>query len=568
MKDKTMKCRPMKPFTSLIRMQLNVNYSISALKYRFTREKKKRWEPILIGVAIILSLLPLLAMYTFFMLSVFTGGLMMGQPEMVLAMALVIAQLVIFIFGILYIMGTFYFSKDIMSLVPLPLKPYEIIGAKFAVVLVNEYLTSLPLLLPPVIIFGIGTSQGILYWLKSLAIMAVAPVIPLTIASLLVVLLMRVVNIGRYKDLLVIVGGTALVFASFFVSVLMQKMPEDPEAIKQFFAEQTSLVDLLGRRFPPALWATRALADNGLSGVGYFVLFLAVCAGLFIFMLWVANQVFYRALLAGQEVRRKRKTLTGEQIYRRVGRGSSPVLALLKREWRLMIRTPLYVLNGLTGSIAGPLIIVLMFAVRGSDPELAMLAESLKDPEVVPYAALGGLGIMLFTAGMNIVASTALSREGKTIWVAKMIPVTARQQVDAKFLCSYIVSAAGVLATSLIMALLLRIPILWVVLPAIAGLIGSVPMVALNLLIDVFHPKLVWNSEQEAMKQNMNAGLGMLVSFVVILIMGACAAGALLLGLPVTAAFAAVAVVSVILSALSVPALHAVAEKKYSEIEA
>jgi len=42
MKDKTMKCRPMKPFTSLIRMQLNVNYSISALKYRFTREKKKR----------------------------------------------------------------------------------------------------------------------------------------------------------------------------------------------------------------------------------------------------------------------------------------------------------------------------------------------------------------------------------------------------------------------------------------------------------------------------------------------------------------------------------------------
>ena len=568
MKDDSMKCRPMKPFISLIKMQLNVNYSISALKYRFAREKKKRWEPVLIGVAIILSLLPLLAMYTFFMLSVFTGGLMMGQPEMVLAMALVIAQLVIFIFGILYIMGTFYFSKDIMSLVPLPLKPYEIIGGKFAVVLVNEYLTSLPLLLPPVIIFGIGTSQGILYWLKSLVIMAVAPVIPLTIASLLVVLLMRAVNIGRYKDLLIIVGGTALVFASFFVSVLMQKMPEDPQAIEQFFAEQTSLVDLIGSRFPPAIWATEALADNGLSGIWYFVLFLAVCAGLFIFMLWVANQVFYRALLAGQEIRRKRKTLTGEQIDRRVGRGSSPVLALLKREWRLMIRTPLYVLNGLTGSIAGPLIIVLMFAVRGSDPELARLAESLKDPEVIPYAALGGLGIMLFTAGMNLVASTALSREGKTIWVAKMIPVTARQQVDAKFLCSYIVSAAGVLATSLIMALLLRIPILWVVLATIVGLVGSVPLVALNLLIDVFHPKLVWNSEQEAMKQNMNGGLGMLVSFLVILIMGAAAAGALLPGLPAIAAFAAVAVVSAILSALSIPALHAVAEKKYGEIEA
>ena len=196
-------------------MQLNINYSISALKYRFTREKKKRWEPVLIGAAIIVSLLPLLAMYTAFILSAFAGGMLMGQPEIVLTMAFVFAQLVILIFGIFYIMGTFYFSKDIMSLVPLPLKPYEIIGGKFIVVMVNEYLTSLPLLLPPIIIYGIGTSQGLFYWLKSIVLMAAAPVIPLAIAALMVILLMRVVNIGRYKDLLAVAGGIILIFASF-----------------------------------------------------------------------------------------------------------------------------------------------------------------------------------------------------------------------------------------------------------------------------------------------------------------------------------------------------------------
>ena len=285
-------------------------------------------------------------------------------------------------------------------------------------------------------------------------------------------------------------------------------------------------------------------------------------------MLWVANQVFYKALLAGQEVSRKRKVLTGTQIDKRLGRGTSPVLALLKREWKLMIRTPLYVLNGLVGSIAGPLMVAVLYFMRGSDPELAMMAESLKDPEVVPYVALGCLGLMLFTAGMNLVASTALSREGKTIWVAKMIPVTARQQVDAKFLCSYFVSAIGVLMTTLIMVVLLKLPILWAIGATIVGLIGSVPLAALNLLIDVFHPKLVWNSEQEAMKQNMNGGIGMLISFIVLLIMAAVAFGALLLGLPVTAAFAAVAVVSAILAAVSLFALHAVAEKKYREMEA
>jgi ABC-2 type transport system permease protein len=467
----------MKPFLSFIKMQLNVNYSISALKYRFTREKKKRWEPILIGMVIVVSLLPLLALYTALMLSVFSGGLMMGQPEMVLATAFVMAQLVILIFGILYIMGTFYFSKDIMSVVPLPLKPYEIIGGKFIVVLVNEYLTSIPLLLPPIIIFGVGTSQGVLYWLKSLIIMVIAPVIPLAIASLLVILLMRVVNIARYKDLLVIVGGIVLIFASFMVSALMQNIPENTKDIEQFFASQTSLVDMIGSRFPPAIWAAKGLSGGGLSGAEYFLLFLGVSAVLLVFMLWVANQVFYKALLAGQEVSRKRKVLTGTQIDKRLGRGTSPVLALLKREWKLMIRTPLYVLNGLVGSIAGPLMVAVLYFMRGSDPELAMMAESLKDPEVVPYVALGCLGLMLFTAGMNLVASTALSREGKTIWVAKMIPVTARQQVDAKFLCSYFVSAIGVLMTTLIMVVLLKLPILWAIGATIVGLIGSVPLV-------------------------------------------------------------------------------------------
>jgi ABC-2 type transport system permease protein len=558
----------MKPFLSFIKMQLNVNYSISALKYRFTREKKKLWEPVLIGVAIMISFLPLLAMYTGLMMTVFAGGALIGQPEMVLVVAFVFAQFTILIFGIFYIMGTFYFSKDLETFVPMPLKPYEIIGGKFAVVMVNEYLTSLPILLPPVIIFGIGTSQGLLYWIKSIILMAAAPAIPLAVAAILVVLVMRVVNIGRYKDLLVIVGGLVLIFVSFFGSMLLQKVPENIDDMQNFFASQTGLVDLIGSRFPPGIWATRGLAEGGLAGLGYFLLFLTVSIVLILFLLWISNLVFYKALLAGQEVRRKRKQLSGVQMDRKMGRETSPVLSLFKREWKLMIRTPLYVLNGLVGSVTGPLILVMMILVQGSDPELAEMLGSLKDPEIVPYATLVTLGIMLFTAGMNVVASTAVSREGRTIWIAKMIPVEAKQQVRAKFLCGCAVSSIGVLATSIIMAFFLKSPLLWIVGATLAGLAGTVPMTVLSLMIDVFHPKLIWNSEQEAMKQNMNSLLGMLASFAVMLVLGAAAGGTLLLSLPVEAAIIAVFVVSVILGAILLAVMDSLAEKKYREIEA
>lgn len=558
----------MKPFAAFLKMQLNVNYGISALKYRFTREKKKLWEPVLIAVVIAVSIVPLLVIYTGMMISLFAAGAIIGQPGIILTLSLLLAQITILIFGLFYVMGTFYFSTDIDSFVPLPLKPYEVIGGKFAVIMVNEYLTSTPILLPPLIIYGIGTSQGLLYWIKSLILILAVPVLPLTAASLFIMLLMRFVNLRKYKDALAIIGGIAILILSIGFSMYMQKMPENAEELQNFFIGQSGLADLFGKRFPPLQWAARSLTEGGLSGIGYLLLFLCTCTVLFILLLMLSEKVFYKALLAGQEVSRKRKVLTEQQKQNRYGRVSGQVSAMMKREWRLLVRTPIYVMNSLVGTIVGPFILILMLIVQGSDPEFAALFAEVANPEVAPYVLLGGLGLMLFTSGMNLVASTALSREGQTLWITKMIPVTARQQVNAKLLVSMIVSAIGVLATALIMLIFFKLPVIWVLGATVAGIIGSVPMVALSLLLDVFHPKLIWNSEQEAMKQNMNGGLGMLISMLVLLIYGAVGAVLLILKLSVPVVLLGIVLVSGLFGALSLLALYAVADRKYRELEA
>ena len=558
----------MKPFAAFLKMQLNVNYGISALKYRFTREKKKLWEPVLIAVVIAVSLVPLLVLYTGLMISFFAAGTLMGQPEMILTVSLLLAMITILIFGLFYVLGAFYFSKDMESFVPLPLKPYEVIGGKFAVVMVNEYLTSMPILLPPIIIYGIGTAQGILYWIKSLLLILAVPVLPLTVAALLMMLLMRVVNLRRYKDILTIVGGIAILVLSMGFSMFMQRIPENADDIQNILKGQTGLADMLGERFPPLLWAARSLSEGGLAGIGYLLLFLFICAILFILLMMLSNKVFYKALLAGQEVSRKKKALTDQQKQKQYGKMSGQVKAMMKREWRLLVRTPVYVMNSLVGVIIGPFIFLIMMVVQGSEPEFAALFAEIAKPEIAPYVLLGGLGLMIFTSGMNLVASTALSREGRTLWIVKMIPVTARQQVNAKLLLSLLVSGIGIVATALIMLFFMKLPLLWVLGATVVAFMGSLPMSALSLLIDVFHPKLVWNSEQEAMKQNMNGGIGMLLSVVVMMILAAAAAVLLISGFSITVALIGIALASAILGVLSILALYAVADRKYRELEA
>jgi ABC-2 type transport system permease protein len=361
----------MKRFLSLVKMQLKVNFGLSVLKYRFTVEKKKRMQSILIALAIVVGFGPILAFYTYFMTNMFYAAAnYLNNPEIILTMAFIAAQLMVLFFGMFYILGSFYFSQDIDTLVPLPLKPYEVIGSKFAVVMVNEYITAIPILLPPLIIYAIGTGQGIIFWIKCLLLILTAPAIPLILGALFIMLLMRVVNLRKNKDLFAIIGGFLGIVIAVGINLLLQRMPKDAQGdyFINLLQNQAEMINQIGKSFPPSIWATLGLSDNGLRGLGYFALFIGVSALLFGLLLWISNIVFYKALIAGQEVTRKRKTLTETEMNKKYESESKPVSAIIKREWKTLLRTPVYVINGLTGAIMGPLLLIILLFARGSDP--------------------------------------------------------------------------------------------------------------------------------------------------------------------------------------------------------
>ncbi|NTV88921.1 MAG: hypothetical protein HGA22_00925 [Clostridiales bacterium] len=562
----------MKILLSLIKLQMNSNFGISSLKYRFTKEKGRIWEPILIALSILLGVGSLVVVYSLAMIGMFMAGKTIGHPEIILTMAFMAAQVVILVFGLFYILGAFYFSKDIEMLVPLPLKPYEVITGKFAVVMVNEYLTAFPFLLPPVLIYGIGMGEGVFYWIKALILILLAPAIPLIIGALFIMLLMRVVNLRRNKDLFAIIGGFAGLILALGINMFFQNIPYEKgtDYLQNLLASKYGLIEAIGSKFPPSIWATLGLSQPGLAGFAQFLLFVAVSLLMLVMMLWLSNQVFYKALLAGQEVSRKKKVLDGNEMRKQYERQSSPVMSIVAREWKLLLRTPLYVINGLTGVIMGPfMVIVLALTKAGARDQSGIeMMEAIKNPEYAVYVALGGLALALFTAGMNVVASTSVSREGQNFWIAKMIPVTGRAQVLAKFLQGFMISALGVIVTCIALVVFPGFPVTTLMMIILIGLLGSVPMVALSLAIDVLKPKLIWNTEQEAMKQNMNSMLGMLVALAVMVLMAVAAAIPLIIGMPQWSSFLATGAMAALLGAISMLVLVKLADRRYRTLEA
>lgn len=562
----------MKKFFALVKICLNINFGISALKYRYTKEKKKLWEPILIALSIIAGFGPLIGLYSYFANGLFYAGLSMGHPEIILTMALIAAQIIVLIFGVFYVMSAFYFSTDISVLIPMPLGPYQVLGAKFAVITVNEYLTTLPILLPPVIIYGIGMRMGILYWIKGILIVMSVPVLPLVLSSILIVILMRFVNIRKSKDLLAVIGGFFIIVLALAFNYFMQRLPQnikgnEAEFFNNLINSQYGLIKEIGRRFPPSIWATLGLAAPGMEGLGYFLLFIGVSILLFVILLWIGNKMFYEGVLSGQEVNRKRKIMSAEEVEKRYQKSSNPIAAILGREWKVLFRTPVYVLNGLVGAIIGPVIIFITFIGQGTSGEMAFLIAMLKNPDVTIYVSLGGLAVMLFTSGMNVVASTSVSREGSTFWISKIIPVPPSYQALGKFLHAMVISVIGIVLTGIIMVIVLDYPIAMMFLLIILGIIGSIPQIAVGLLIDIIHPKLVWNNPQEAMKQNFNSVIGMLASLLIMAVYAGAAYIVITFNLPAWVLFTILGLTMATLSVPSLIILFATANRKYASLE-
>ena len=97
-------------------------------------------------IAILIVFAILIPSFMFGIAFVVTGLLTvlksMGQEGVILSWGIAINSTIVFVFGIFYVISTFYFSSDVEMLLPLPLKPRQIVAAKFLVVTIYEYFTT------------------------------------------------------------------------------------------------------------------------------------------------------------------------------------------------------------------------------------------------------------------------------------------------------------------------------------------------------------------------------------------------------------------------------------------
>lgn len=500
--------RERSPFWSLLLLTLNNTFGVSAARFRYFVKKERVWEPILIFIG--MATTAGFFIYASYQVSraLVAAGSQIGQPEVAFVFAVLTASAIVFFFGLAAVISVFYFSTDLDILVPLPLRPGAIVLSKFAAILVGEYVAALVMFGPTATAYAQIIGGGVLYWLSVAVVGLLIPVIPLALASVLSLVLMRFIN-RRHRDLLLVVFSLALLtlIMGFQMSVLSTMPQGDPaEYIQQLLSGQLRLVNLVGRGFPPAVWAAGAIAASGLERLGGFAAYVALSGFAVWLMAAVGARFYYLGLIGGHELARRRVTGRLAELARAGARARTVqggvLRALFLREWRLFMRVPLYVMNGFIASLIVPILLVV--PAFSADPDVERLLALMDSGGPRLFVTLGVGALIVFLVTLNTTASSAVSREGKYFWISKVIPVSPEKQAQGKMLFAGAGALVSTIPVVIILAVGLKVNAVSLAGGTILGLLAAGVLLLAGLFIDMARPMLKWTNPQQAVKSNIN----------------------------------------------------------------
>ena len=107
-----------------------------------------------------MCLLPLLVMLYRFGGTAYSMLAPVGQEGVALEFAFYVSSLVSLMLGFPMVISVFYMTDDVEKLLYLPVRPWQIVGAKFTISLIYTYLSSLYFLLPFLAGYGVKGRGG------------------------------------------------------------------------------------------------------------------------------------------------------------------------------------------------------------------------------------------------------------------------------------------------------------------------------------------------------------------------------------------------------------------------
>ena len=437
-----------------------------------------------------------------------------GQPILFLNIFFLLFMMIIIFQIILASTNVYFFSKDLEVLLPLPLKSEELLISKFNTIVVNLYFSELIFAFFPLIIYGICTYAGIIYYVYLFLILLIFPILPTLFISIITMFFMKLSKFIKNKDAFQIIITLIFIFIMFGVefklgSTIINKFDNNSninteEVVETFnqFNEKIKNVYKYFLEINPTIEIIKNY--NKLNSIFnllkiifidllFLILFIFIGKKYYLKNILKNNNNYYLNKIQKNNFQKKCKKITIKKSY-------------IKKEFKLLFKNPIFFMQCIFPIFI--LIISLIIITIFTFPNLkAILTSDILGDEIDFSIDLNViclvLGIIQFIFTISNVSITSISREGKNANYMKFIPVSFFKQFIYKSIPQIIINMLLTFVILILLKVILpEFNLIYLFLIFIIANLFNIINSELMVVVDLYKPNLNWKADYEAIKNN------------------------------------------------------------------
>ena len=466
-----------------------------------------------------------LFLYLAAIVSLFSGGMVeslkiINQQEIFIGLILLVVTAFCVIQTIFSSINVFYFTKDNEYILPLPLKPYEIILARTNVLIITEYIVTVLIGFIPLLVYGVLTSASMSYYLLMFVALVLVPILPILLVSIIVMIIMSFAKITKNKNKFQLIATILVLSIVIALSLSTTKLQDDitNEQLAHMLVEANGMVDLLKGYFPTLDYAISSLTSDSIvvALIELLKVLVFTISGVIVYV-FIAQKIYFKGLVGNlfSSSSKKKNIKINTNKYN----NSKLYKSYISKEFKCLIRNPVFFMQCLLPAILIPLLMIVMVILQMKNSITPQMSEQLNSFNGNTFiVACVILGVIQFFSMFIYIAITAISRDGKNAIFMKYIPVSLYKQYIYKCIPNIIMGSITSIISIVIANIILKLDMLMIVLVFIAAIIMNVAESIILIIIDLKRPKLEWDSEYAVVKQNFNLIFPMIISMIAIFI--------------------------------------------------
>lgn len=516
----------MKKFISLTKLLFVQQYRVKP-----TESKKRRGGTIATYIILAVCFAPMLVMIAIAMFGL--GKLSQGLEEGgagVCAMLIFMSQGAVLLFGIPTLISNVFTVKDADKLLFLPIRSSTVFTAKLTVAYLNEVITTAVMLVFMLLPFGIGYSAPVGYYLLLLLGLFLIPLLPMLIGSIIAIplsaLITKVGKNGVVKTILQTVMFFLIMAVYLFVMYELGFMDgsveEDSTDIAQILLDKLQSVSVMVKYVHSNYTFANAMLATTFT-VFIVNLLIAIAEDVLLLGLVIAMALpFYHWMLTksveGGGSRRRKTAKSNLQV-----KNQGVVKELIFTDLKRITRESQIGFQSILSLIMLPVMVVIFYLAFGmSAREEGKLIDVLKQFElyqiIAPLIFVTYMSMLGITS--NIFGLYPISRENKSIYLVKSLPVSFNKYLLSKVILATAVMLISDFLTCLLIVILFGVKWYYGLAMLCVMAMLSFGGMCITTLVDLKSPKLGWTNFNQSLKNAKNSWIGLLIGLVTSLIVG------------------------------------------------